>query len=183
MSSQVPTLRTKRLTLRPITEEDEPALVAVLGDFEVARNLAFATHPFTSDDAAKFVCFVSRQQAQGSAANWAIEDGGLIGFVGCGKTPMHEDGDVEFGYFLARNKWGRGLITEAARAALDHVFATLGFERTAAGHAKDNLASARVLSKLGFKAAEEGEAFYRARGRNISRVRLRLDRADWVIKR
>ena len=73
----------------------------------------------------------------------------VIGF--CGFVPA-SDG-VEIGWRLAKEYWGQGLATEAARAVLKHGFETLGFQRIIATVQSPNRASIRVVEKLGMKAA------------------------------
>jgi RimJ/RimL family protein N-acetyltransferase len=64
--------------------------------------------------------------------------------------------ETALAYALSREAWGRGLATEAGRAALDWAFAALGVARVASFIAPGNLASQAVARRLG--AACEGEA-------------------------
>ena len=68
--------------------------------------------------------------------------------VGCVALGRHED-DVVLGYWIAREHWGQGYATEAARAVLQ-LAKVLGHQRIVANHFVDNPASGRVLRKLGF---------------------------------
>ena len=56
-----------------------------------------------------------------------------------------------------RRFWGRGLATEAARAARDHGFDTLGYERLVSLIDPGNLASRRVAEKVGLTLEKEVE--------------------------
>lgn len=79
---------------------------------------------------------------------WALickADDKLIGYCGFVKS----DNDSEIGWRLAPEYWGKGLATEAARAALKHGMMTLRFRRVIATAQTANLASARVIEKLG----------------------------------
>jgi RimJ/RimL family protein N-acetyltransferase len=72
------------------------------------------------------------------------------GFVGrCGVAYQHHPGEAELVYALARAAWGRGLATEAARAALTYAFAVVGLPRVVAFARAENVASRRVLEKAG----------------------------------
>jgi RimJ/RimL family protein N-acetyltransferase len=83
--------------------------------------------------------FVERQIAlfdQRGFCLWKLvpscnEGGGLIGF--CGLQPLPEAEEIEIGWWLARAWWGRGLATEAARAALRDGFERVGL-RAHRGH-------------------------------------------------
>ena len=88
-------------------------------------------------------------------------DGQYIGR--CGLYPRRDDdgvlvpGEAVLAFYLARPYWGRGLATEAGRAFVEHGFRTLGLSRIVAGTNVKNLASNRVLKKLGFVHTRSGE--------------------------
>jgi len=70
----------------------------------------------------------------------------------CGLQPYRlEDGIPELGFHLRPKFWGRGLAPEAARAVIDFAFGTMGAKGLSAGHHPQNLASKRVIEKLGFR--------------------------------
>ena len=77
------------------------------------------------------------------------EGGGLIGF--CGLQPLPGTPDIEIGWWLARAWWGRGLATEAARAALGDGFERVGLSRIVAIAQPANTASIRIMLKLGMR--------------------------------
>ena len=58
---------------------------------------------------------------------------------------------AELGYWIGVPFWKSGYATEAARAVVNHGFNTLGLHRIFATHFRDNLASARVLTKIGMR--------------------------------
>jgi RimJ/RimL family protein N-acetyltransferase len=60
---------------------------------------------------------------------------------------------AEIGYIFGRAAWGRGIATEAARACLWYGFERLGFEVIGAGAKRENVASLRVIEKLGMRRA------------------------------
>jgi RimJ/RimL family protein N-acetyltransferase len=77
------------------------------------------------------------------------DDGVIIG--DCGLEHMDVDGapEVELGYDLRSDYWGRGLATEAATAVRDHAFDALGVGRLISLIKPDNHASRRVAERLG----------------------------------
>jgi [ribosomal protein S5]-alanine N-acetyltransferase len=77
--------------------------------------------------------------------------------VGCaGLRPYRlEEQIYEIGFHLRPAYWGRGLAEEAGRAAAAFAFESLGAEALFAGHHPANLASRRVLAKLGFQFTHE----------------------------
>jgi len=77
-----------------------------------------------------------------------------IGF--CGFMRRDEDPEPELMYGFAPRAWGRGLATEAARAAMQYVFDAFGCERMTAATDVPNTASVRVLERLGFRFVRRG---------------------------
>jgi ribosomal-protein-alanine N-acetyltransferase len=81
----------------------------------------------------------------------------------CGLYPLRNDanevvpGEACIAFYLARPYWGRGLATEAGRAFVEYGFGQLGLARIEAGMNVKNLASIRVIEKLGFAWARSGE--------------------------
>ncbi len=74
-------------------------------------------------------------------------DGVLIGAIGLAFSPEH--GRAELGYWIGVPYWGQGYATEAAGAVLAHGFRALGLARVHACHFGRNVASGRVLQKIG----------------------------------
>jgi RimJ/RimL family protein N-acetyltransferase len=69
----------------------------------------------------------------------------------CGVYRGHAVGEGTLGYYLAREYWGRGLATEAARAFVDFGFRELGLSRIVASVEGGNDVSKHILDKLGFR--------------------------------
>jgi RimJ/RimL family protein N-acetyltransferase len=81
-----------------------------------------------------------------------------------GLTPISFKGDeIELGYRLGRDFWGKGYATEIARASIDYGFETLKFDRLVAVCYEGNLGSRRVLSKAGFRELGESDDYYGVR--------------------
>jgi ribosomal-protein-alanine N-acetyltransferase len=150
-----PVLATARLVLRPLREDDVPALFAILSDPETMRY--WATPPWTSP--AQGVGLIARARegfARKEALRWAVTEvdgGSVIGsatLFGIDATHLR----AEVGYILARDRWGRGLMREALAAVLDFAFGPLGLHRVEADVDPRNAASLGLLERLGF--AREG---------------------------
>ncbi|MBN9534390.1 MAG: GNAT family N-acetyltransferase [Alphaproteobacteria bacterium] len=145
-------LETERLLLRPPEEADIPSTVVLLGDFDVAKNLARVPHPFTRAHAEDFLRSSIEAHAAGTAFRFSIlrKAGEMhIGSIGLSLR----DGVFELGYWLGRPYWGQGFATEAARRVAGFAFYNLKATRIVAGRFYDNPASGRVLAKLGAVAA------------------------------
>lgn len=159
-------LQTARLVLRPLGEGDLPALAERINDIEIARWLSVVPFPYSLANAEAFLAHVQ----SGAERAWVIDDGAFCGIVGLGD---------EFGYWLARHAWGQGFATEAGRAVLGWHFRQPGANDVVAGHAVENLRSARVLEKLGFEPTGLSRSFYLARGAEADSRRMLLTRERW----
>ncbi len=83
--------------------------------------------------------------------------GDLIGRIGPQWTTSPGELVVEVGWIVAREKQGRGYATEAGQAALRWAFEHAGCERIVAFTWTENLASLRVMEKLGMRREREFE--------------------------
>ena len=163
-------LITKRLTLRPPLEVDAEAITEALQDKTVTRNLTGVPHPYHLADAHKWI---SENCVAADRLVLTIHRQKLIGSVGLRPA----DGALELGYWLLREQWGQGIITEAARATLAYGFRQFGCESVTAGAYEDNPASLAVLAKLGFeKTGEVKEHFCPTRDETAPCERLVLTR-------
>ena len=141
--------RTERLLLRPGWREDAPALFHAIADEGIVRNLAQAPWPYGPGDAETFLTRERRSHEACCLIFLRGDDApALVGAVGLGPAP---DGELEFGYWIARPYWGRGIATEAGAALIANARESLRLPRLVAGHFIDNPASGRVLQKLGFR--------------------------------
>jgi len=146
------TLKTKRLLLRPLNEQDAPALFGIFSDPRVTRYLArgawssisLAQERIARDIEAlstgKYLCLgVVRRDDQTlvgecSLFNW-----------------LPQSRRAELGYALGHAAWGHGYINEALQALLEHGFSQLDLNRVEADIDPRNLASAKTLERLGFQ--------------------------------
>lgn len=143
-------LATLRLLLRPFAAPDAPRLVALAGNYEVARNTLNIPHPYTEEDAQTWLRLTQQHREQGTAHQFALElraTGEFIGGMGLGLAPRHDRAEV--GYWLGQPYWGQGLATEALGAVLRYGFETLKLNKIYATHHASNLASGRVMTKNG----------------------------------
>ena len=144
-------LRTARLLLRPWRDADLPAFAALNADPEVRRWFPGTLTRQESD--AQAARFQGEIAAHGFGF-WAVEAPGaapFIGFVGLRRVtfPAPFTPAIEAGWRLARERWGRGYATEAARAALAHGFGPLALPEIVAFAVPGNAASRRVMERIG----------------------------------
>lgn len=140
-------LETERLTLRPFAAADLDALASIYGDAAVMaiRKLGVQTPAQTKIQLARII---DHWRCHGFGM-WAVIDrssGALIGE--CGLRQL-DQGQVEISYGLTQGAWGRGLATEASLAVLEYGFCISGLDEVVAIAKATNLASHRVMEKLG----------------------------------
>jgi [ribosomal protein S5]-alanine N-acetyltransferase len=148
----MPQLHTAHLTLRPYNLTDIPTLVRLAGAREVAATTLRIPHPYTEQDAQQFLATCREDSASSSITRFAIclrDNPDLCGGVGLRLDDAHRH--AELGYWLGVPFWGKGYATEAAQAMLDYGFDTLNLNRIYASLFPENLASRRVLRKIGMR--------------------------------
>jgi RimJ/RimL family protein N-acetyltransferase len=173
-------LETERLRLRPIEASDARRIAKFIGDYDVCKWLSSVPHPYTEQDARDWVATNRGLTARGEIIDRIIDLNGAIGAIGLAQIKTIEGGAIaEFGYWLAKPHWGKGLMTEAGRAFLAYAFEDLGFAGLKSGHFKENYRSGRVLAKLGFRYVGEGQKHCLAREMEVPHVAVVLTRAHW----
>jgi [ribosomal protein S5]-alanine N-acetyltransferase len=150
-------LETQRLLLRKFSLDDTNALARVLSDAETMR---FYPAPFNRAEVEEWIARNLRRYAKDGHGLWAMvlkSNGELIG--DCGLTVQNVDGtdEIEIGYHVRRDHWGKGLATEAARSCRDFGFAHLPVDRLVSIIRPENLPSRRVAEKIGMTVWTEKE--------------------------
>ena len=146
-----PVLHTKRLTLRPFALDDAQAMFENWAQNpNVTEYLRWTPHQ-SIDDSLNAVQTWVENYKKDDYYQWGIEiDGVLIGSVGA-VSVTSEDESCEFGYCMAQEYWGRGIMPEACEAIFTYLFDTVGFHRICAMHAGGNPKSGRVMQKMGMR--------------------------------
>ncbi len=144
-------LHTDRLILREFVADDWPAVLAYQSDPRYLRLYEWTAR--SEADVRAFVQMFIDQQQQQPRTRFQLAvtlktDGRLIGNCGI-RLPAAGSHDADIGYELAPDEWGHGYATEAARAIVRFGFEELGLHRISADTVADNIASTRVLTKLG----------------------------------
>ena len=146
-------IETERLILRDFVPEDWAAILAYQSDPRYLRYYAWTDR--TEEEVRAFLqIFLERQQAHPrlkfQLAITLRENGQLIG--NCGIRKDYAEARVaDIGYELAPDYWGQGYATEAAGAIIAFGFEELKLHRIWADCVAENVASARVLEKLGMR--------------------------------
>ena len=138
------------VTLRPWAESDLPRVVECFADPTISRWLPMIPYPYTEGDARKWFASLVPRCAAGTGAGFAVVDavsGELLG--GIGFRPDDER-RAEVGYWVRKERRGRGIATRALRLASVWAIADLGFARIQLHCDVENVASQRVAEKAGY---------------------------------
>jgi ribosomal-protein-alanine N-acetyltransferase len=142
-------LSTHRLRLRQFKLSDEDSLYQLLTQGDVLRYFPNPNPPTPERVHHLIANQITHWGAHGYGW-WAVQErlsGALLGW--CGLQYLPETDEIEVGYLLGREYWGRGFATEAARASVDFGFNRLQLENIIALVHPQNKASIRVIEKLG----------------------------------
>lgn len=142
-------LETSRLILDAWHPPDWLSLRPIATDPEVMRYITGGL-PWTGEQIRNFVDRQIATCAEHGFCRWKLllkPTGEMIGF--CGVGYWRNGPDPEIGWWLARSHWGRGLATEAARAALRHAFEHTSLDRIMSVAMAGNAASIAIMRKLG----------------------------------
>lgn len=141
------TLKTERLTLRPLVPDDAHAYAAMRFHPAVSKWLPPAEGDPVEAARASIARFSTAWQQRGRAPWGVFLEQRLIGHAGLNFVPEFEETEVLWA--LHPDAWGRGYATEVARAALVYGFNTLGLGLIFAITLPDNHASQAVMKRLG----------------------------------
>jgi len=144
-------IETERTLIRPWEESDREPFARIATDPRVMRYISDG-QPWSDDQIDEFLARQERHLAEHGFCLGALclRDGNTA--VGlCGMQPLGTTPDVEIGWWLASEHWGRGLATEAARAVVRFAFRETERCRVLAVARPDNRASTRIMEKLGMR--------------------------------
>ena len=150
-------LETSRLKLRRWRDADRAPFAALNADPAVMKFFPTPQSREASD--ASIDAWQAQLESRGWS-NWAVElveSGEFIGFVGLSvpRRVLPCSPCVEVGWRLARRFWGRGLASEAARAALGAGFERIGLAEIVSFTALGNLRSRAVMERIGMQDAHQ----------------------------
>ncbi|HWO24538.1 MAG TPA: GNAT family N-acetyltransferase [Kofleriaceae bacterium] len=144
-------IETPRLLLASWREEQVQDFLAIASDPEVMRYIG-SGRPWGEEQARAFVERQIAAEAAHGFCLWGLIEraaGRLIGQ--CGLQRAGDTGETEIGWWLARDRWGQGLATEAARAVVAFAFEELRLPRLISIAQPANTGSIDVMRRLGMR--------------------------------
>ena len=161
----LPAIDTARLRLRRVERADLSDLLAINGNAAVTQFLPYATWQSMADASAWYERMTGLVESGEATEQWVIVQRTSARVIGtCLLFRLDAaSGQAEIGYVLGREWWGQGLMAEALRvfvaAAIEHFV----LRRLEAHIDPLNLASARLLERLGFERGVEAGHYFTAR--------------------
>ena len=148
-------------TIRPWRMSDAMDLAAALSDPAILNNLRDGLpYPYTEKDAEDYItAMLCADKSAVFAYAICLEDR-AVGSIGAFRQTNIHFRTAELGYYLAREYWGRGIVTEAVRQLCERVFAQTDILRIYAEPFSDNVGSRPLIGACG--------AFYSLRKRSAT---------------
>lgn len=150
--SPLQNIATERLILRPLEAADSEDIFQLRSNSEVIKYVNRPLSRFESE-AVAFIKIITENVAKNQSAYWGIalpETNRIIGTI-CLWNLEAENFRGEIGYELMPAFQGKGYMQEAVKAVVDYGFNTLKLHTITAWFHSDNMASQKLLEKLGFK--------------------------------
>ena len=161
-------IKTKRLVLKKPTKKiNKKLIVSQIGDWEVAKWLSDVPYPYTEQKAEEWLNNINYDDLLFSI----FRNNSLIGGVG---LSLEEDNDLDLGFWIGRDHWGKGYATEAAMGLIQYVKKEFNFKQINACYIKGNTGSSNVLMKLGFEEIGECEEYFLSRKKTMPCIKLLL---------
>jgi ribosomal-protein-alanine N-acetyltransferase len=152
-------LNTERLLLRRILPDDANMVYTWMGDPDVCKYEKWQPHP-NADYSRGYIHEVFNEYKSERLYHWGMElEGNLIGSV-CVVNVDDNDQKAVLGFCLARKFWSNGYTTEAVKAVMNYMFTEIDLNRLEASHSVNNIASGKVLEKVGMTLEGYAEDYY-----------------------
>jgi RimJ/RimL family protein N-acetyltransferase len=176
-------IETSRLRLRQFADTDVDELWPFVSDPELPRMMSWAAHT-DRGQTLEWLRHAQAGYANSTGVTWAIElDGKIAGCVSLDGVRFvlgaWRIDRAELGYWIAPAHWNKGLMTEAAHAVVRTGFETVGLHKITVGCIAENVASRRVIEKLGFRPVGRLEDDVWRDNRWWSVLRYELTASEW----
>ena len=154
-----PVIETERLLLRMFKAEDLEVIYCLFSDADVQKYLSVENKRTREQLRIALKNFVCRWEERGFGL-WCVTEkktGEMVGY--CGFQYFDNMPQVEIIFAFLRNFWSKGFATEAAKACLRFWFEEMNRDQLFAATSPENLASLRVLEKIGMSYVEKSNHY------------------------
>jgi [ribosomal protein S5]-alanine N-acetyltransferase len=148
-----PVLEGDRTRLEPVVREHLPTVAKWRTDLEATRYLLILQFPPSPKQHEDWLEKVAASQDDVVWSVFEKSDGALVGLCGLEKISWRHRHAVGWTFLGEKQRWGRGLGSEAARLRTSFAFSQLGFEKVMTEIYTGNAVSIRMVQRLGFRPA------------------------------
>jgi RimJ/RimL family protein N-acetyltransferase len=149
-------LETPRLLLRQFTEADALLILQLNNEPGVLQYIP-EQELESEEQALKVLVDIILPQYKNNLGRWAVHTKDNNEFIGwCGLKWLKETDEIDLGYRYKPSAWGKGYATEAAQYTLNYGLQQLRLKKIVAHAHIDNIASQKVLEKIGMQFVGEG---------------------------
>jgi ribosomal-protein-alanine N-acetyltransferase len=143
--------------LRELEYSDKDVLTKIYGDEEVMRYIGRGG--IVPEDKIPIVIdHWKRSYSENNFGLWGVIEKGTDTLIGhCGFAWLPEISEIEIAYLLYKDYWGKGMASEAAISTLNYGHNVLGLTNIVALVYPQNLASIKVIEKLGMEYVNDEE--------------------------
>ena len=142
------------IDLHKWTSDDREALMALCNAVDRTFLSDRQPYPYTEADADWWLGMVAENDGKEGVWRAIVADGQIVGSISVEKTADEQRSAGSIGYMILTPFWSQGIGTEAVRQICGIAFRELALERIIGEVFPENLASARVLEKNGFRLEE-----------------------------
>ena len=170
-------LKTERLGLRQLTQDDFADLCEMLYDSDVMYAWE---HTFTETQVQEWIDRQFVRYEQTGVGVWAAVEkatGEMVGQFGLVRTNIEGEDVLELTYMLKKTHWGKGFAVEGGKACLDYAFGEMGVDKVYASIRPENQSSRKVAENLGFEMRGEYIKYYN--GKNMLHLIYVLDKNEY----
>lgn len=152
MKSKIPQIITERLALRLFQESDAEIVAKLCNNYNIYKNTIYIPYPYTIQHAKDWIKDHYKKFVTDQSYELAITDketGDVYGAIALSNKRAFNNGEIA--YWVGEPYWGKGYATEATKAMLDFAFINKGYHKVFARYFSSNIASGRVMEKVGMK--------------------------------
>lgn len=159
------------ITVTEINSYDKSSYIKYLSNDEISKYMTRMPYPYKESDADWWLDEIEKQKNQyDKSVNFAIrKDGELIGGIGLIDYKLHSH-KAEFGYWLAKEFWGNGIVTNVVTEFVSYVMIEFNLIRLEAFVFHSNIASQKILIKSGFDLEGACKKYYYKNGEYFDRL-------------
>jgi ribosomal-protein-alanine N-acetyltransferase len=161
-------IKTERLFLRPLQDEDVPKMFAILQKYpDITKFMSF--EPPQKEEETRGFFYESQKSFPEKSIRWGIFlEGKFVGIIALEgierKMRAWITETAEIGYWLSPEFHNQGIMTEAGKAVLGFGFERLKLHKITINHISENIASQKVIEKMGFRyVGEMKDHFFRSK--------------------